>query len=158
MEESITQRLETSLGVQVIVAPSSTPQRIIELSDILSWKGPTRITMSNSRLHRGAYKIPTLCLRAVSKHFLYSINLRPWSPPQGACSNAWLFLNAQPDPPLTHLHAFLSGPVIINREKRSASAPPLTALVRKLQTTMWSPQFHLLQAEEYCNYTVIPHF
>lgn len=118
--------IETRLGLKVMAVPSSTPHRIIELSDIPSWKGLTRMTMSNSCLHRRAPKIPTQCLRAVSKHFLHSINLRPWSLPWGACSNACSFLNT-PDPPLTQLHAFLSGPVIVTREKRSVSAPPLTA-------------------------------
>jgi len=49
------------------------------------WKGPIRIMESNSWLHRGALKIQTLCLRALSK-CLNSGSLGPCPLPRAACS------------------------------------------------------------------------
>ena len=46
--------------------------RIIDAQNIPSWKGPTRIMESSSRLHTALPQIQPLCLRAVSKCSLNS--------------------------------------------------------------------------------------
>lgn len=46
-----------------------------ESQNILTWKGPTKITQSNSWLHIGPPQIQTLGIRALSKHSLYSSSL-----------------------------------------------------------------------------------
>jgi len=54
----------------------ATPQpqpNVIESQNIPSWKGPIRITESNSWLHTGPSRNLTMCLRALSKRFLNSV-------------------------------------------------------------------------------------
>ena len=59
---------------------------ITESWNIPSWKRSTRITKSNSWLHKGLPQNQTLCLGALSKSSLNSRTLGPWPLPRWACS------------------------------------------------------------------------
>lgn len=61
-------------------------KRIIELHNVLSWKGHTRIAESNSWLHKGPFQMLTIFLSALSKDSLNSNSLGPRLLPWAACS------------------------------------------------------------------------
>ena len=59
-----------------------------ESQNIPRWKGPTRISVPSSWLHREPPKAQILCLRALSKHSLNSSSLGLWPLLWGVCSSA----------------------------------------------------------------------
>ena len=101
--------------------------RITELQNNLSWKGPVRIIEPNSWLHTALPKILTQCLKAQSKHSLNSISSVPWPLSWAACSMPTTLL-WKPFPN-THLTLSQLHPVLEVRShstEQSGTTPPLT--------------------------------
>jgi len=77
-----------------------------ESQNILSWKGPARITESSSWLHKEPPKNQTLWLRVLPRFFLNSSSLGPCHcPGEPVPGPDHPYPNPHPDSPLMQLHA-----------------------------------------------------